>query len=109
MMLASSCANSGGKPEDPTGLWGQQEQGQPWLELSNEGKVAGSDGCNNLMSTWSQEAEKISFSAMASTMMYCRGVDTWLSTADHATIQDGSLLVFDANDQQIGTLPRGAR
>lgn len=109
MMLASSCAISGGKSQDPTGLWGQQEQGQPWLKLFKEGKVAGSDGCNNLMSTWSQEAEKISFSAMASTMMYCHGVDTWLSTADHATIQDGSLLVFDANDQQIGTLPRGER
>ncbi|WP_396278283.1 META domain-containing protein [Glutamicibacter creatinolyticus] len=71
--------------------------------------MAGGDGCNNLMSPWSQQAEKISFSAMASTMMYCRGVDTWLSTADHATIQDGSLRVYEANDQQIGTLPRGAR
>lgn len=105
-MLVSACGSPEREPEDAAGLWGSQEQGQPWLELSAQGKLAGSDGCNNLMSNWSQEAEKISFTPIASTMMYCHGVHTWLAAADHATIEDGTLLVFDATDQQIGTLKR---
>ncbi len=61
------------------GQWGGEEPGQPSLVLWAGGRVSGSDGCNRLMGSWRAEGDGYLFSQMASTMMYCQGVDTWLS------------------------------
>ncbi|MGH3653317.1 META domain-containing protein [Glutamicibacter sp.] len=95
--------------QDPVGLWGSKEKGQPWLELAEDGKVSGSDGCNRLTGTWSA-SEDLEFAALASTKMFCEGVDDWLSRAATATLQDGNkMLVLDADGKELGTLAYGGK
>lgn len=95
--------------QDPAGLWGSKDQGQPWLELSEDGKVAGSDGCNRLTGTWSG-SEELEFPALASTKMYCDGVDDWLSRAATAKLEEGNkMLVLDADGKELGTLAFGGK
>ena len=95
--------------QDPVGLWGSKEQGQPWLELAEDGKITGSDGCNRLAGTWSA-SEDLEFAALASTKMYCEGVDDWLSRAASAKLEDGEkMLVLDADGKELGTLAFGGK
>ena len=119
----ASCGSTGSEPgasqptesetsvilHDPAGLWGSKEQGQPWLELAEDGKVTGSDGCNRLTGTWSG-AEELEFAALASTKMYCEGVDDWLSQAATAKLEDGQqMLVLDVDGKELGTLAYGGK
>lgn len=86
------------------GQWGGEEPGQPSLVLWAGGRVSGSDGCNRLMGSWHAEGDGYLFSQMASTMMYCQGVDTWLSRLASAREADGQLIVCDAGGLEIGRL-----
>lgn len=82
------------------------------------GSYAGSDGCNRIAGsyTFARADGTIDLGAMISTMMYCEGVDTWLSRARTARLTpnadsdagaDGSRLVFfDEAGAQIGSLSR---
>lgn len=103
LLLVSGCASATAGAE---GTWGREAEREPHLVLAEDGSLAGSDGCNRLLGRWSQEGEEIAFSEIASTMMYCDGVDTWLSGAGSATIDGDTLNVFDADGAQIGTLTR---
>ncbi|WP_382305207.1 META domain-containing protein [Herbiconiux sp. UC225_62] len=72
-----------------------------------DGKVTGKDGCNNLMGSWSAgTGGSIVLSGLASTMMYCEGVDTWLSKAVGLTMDGGAAVVVDETGVQIGTLTK---
>lgn len=84
--------------------WGSEAAGQPSLVLWEDGRASGSDGCNRLMGSWSREGDGYLFSQMASTMMYCQGVDTWLSRLASARQVDGQLVISDAQGRQIGRL-----
>ena len=87
------------------GTWGTPDtEGQPYLDLSKDGSVAGSDGCNRLVGTWKENAAAIEFGPLASTMMACEGVDTWLSGAIGAVISGSTMTITDAGDKTIGTL-----
>ena len=86
------------------GQWGSEAAGQPSLVLWEGGRASGSDGCNRLMGSWSREKDGYVFSQMASTMMYCQGVDTWLSRLASAQEVDGQLVISDAQGRQIGRL-----
>lgn len=88
------------------GTWGTDEPGQPHLKLDADGTVTGTDGCNRLMGKWTLGEGVIHFQQMVSTMMYCEGVDTWLSGAASAKVHGDSLLVFDRGGVEIGTLHR---
>lgn len=91
------------------GNWGDASQSdQPSLELSKDGKVTGTDGCNRLMGSFTEEGDTVQFKQLASTMMFCEGVDTWLSKADTATVSGDILTVNDETGAQIGTLARAA-
>ncbi|MGP5723361.1 META domain-containing protein [Corynebacterium casei] len=90
------------------GAWGTDEPGQPHLQLVADGTVTGTDGCNRLMGKWTLEEDIIHFKQMVSTMMYCEGVDTWLSGAASAKAHGDSLLVFGRGGVEIGTLCRQA-
>ncbi|MGX1748823.1 META domain-containing protein [Glutamicibacter protophormiae] len=90
--------------EKMIGQWGGEEPGQPSLVLWAGGRVSGSDGCNRLMGSWRAEGDGYLFSQMASTMMYCQGVDTWLSRLASAREADGQLIVCDAGGLEIGRL-----
>ena len=46
------------------------------------------------------------FGQLASTMMFCEGVDTWLSQAATATRQGATLTVLNDAGTPIGTLKR---
>lgn len=86
--------------------WGSDDPGQPHLKLDADGTVTGTDGCNRLMGKWTLEEDTICFQQMVSTMMYCEGVDTWLSGAVSAKVHGESLRVFDRGGVEIGTLQR---
>ncbi|XKH55883.1 META domain-containing protein [Citricoccus nitrophenolicus] len=90
--------------------WGSDAPGQPWLGFEAEGRLHGSDGCNRLMGEWTLTAERVDFGRLVSTMMFCKGVDTWLNGAVSARFvpdaSGGRLEVLDAAGQVIGVLPR---
>ena len=86
------------------GNWGSTEQGKPNLQLLDDGSLAGSDGCNRLVGQWSEEGGTVEFSKVASTMMACADVDTWLSALATAEVDGKKLVVFDENGSQIGEL-----
>ncbi|NUL43683.1 META domain-containing protein [Cellulosimicrobium funkei] len=90
--------------------WGSGAPGQPWLGFEADGRLHGSDGCNRLMGEWTLTEDRVDFSRLVSTMMYCEGVDTWLNGAVSARlVQDACgdrLEVLKAGGQVIGVLPR---
>lgn len=102
-LLLTACGGSAA----PEGTWGTDEQGQPLLVLSDDGGLTGTDGCNRLMGSWEKgEGSDLSFGEVASTMMFCEGVDTWLATLSTATVEGDTLHIFDESGAEIGTLAR---
>lgn len=106
-IVMAGCAGSGTSPF--VGVWGDtSDSKQPSLDLTSDGSVTGTDGCNRLMGSWKEDGKTISFGGFASTRMACAGVDTWLSQAATAKIQeDGKLAVFGQGGEVIGTLAPG--
>jgi heat shock protein HslJ len=92
-----------------TGTWGSEDEQKPNLVFADDGAVSGSDGCNRLVGSWTLEGDAVTFSQLATTLMACEGVDTWLSGATSAKLvagEDDELQIFDADDKEIGTLER---
>ena len=106
--LLASCGDSAGAPVPSVeGTWGNVDDSRaPSLEFASSGRVTGTDGCNRLMGDWTQDGTAVTISALASTMMYCQEVDTWLSAAATAEIDGESLAVFNVDGEPIGTLER---
>ncbi|WPR66025.1 META domain-containing protein [Glutamicibacter protophormiae] len=106
----AACGSSSGPaaeaPASPDGTWGTEAEGQPWMNLGSDGKISGSDGCNNLVGQWTQKDGVVDLGAMGSTMMFCEGVDSWLSGAATATISGEKMTFSDAKGDQIGALTR---
>lgn len=88
------------------GSWGIDGPGQPQLTFSDDGRVTGTDGCNRLMGRWGQTDDCVHLMNMASTMMYCEGVDTWLRGADTVQVHGDTLYVMDQHGQELGTLDK---
>lgn len=105
-LTLASCAASSGGASTPEGVWGEQAQGKPWMELSADGKVSGNDGCNRVAGQWSDKDGEIHFEQLSSTKMYCPGIDPWLSFAVTAQISGDSMLILDAENAELGTLKR---
>lgn len=92
---------------DLLGTWGTTAPGSPSLTFDEGGQVSGTDGCNRLAGSWTQDGTDVSFGgSMASTLMACVGVDTWLSSLHSARIDGDTLVILDQGGQQIGTLTR---
>ena len=90
-----------------SGVWGEPDtEGKPYLELGVDQSVAGSDGCNRLMGQWRPDGDTVSFGQLASSMMFCEGVDTWLSGAATATLSGSTMTVRNVAGDEIGTLTR---
>ena len=98
--------NAAGGAPDPVGTWGSDGEGEPQLDLSADGSLSGTDGCNRLMGSWEADGADIDFAQTASTRMFCEGVDTWLSDLATATVTADVMTVFDDSGAQIGTLNR---
>lgn len=92
------------------GAWGIEERGQTSLEFVLEDfRVSGSDGCNRIFGSWELKDDgSIELKQMASTMMFCQDVDTWMSGASTVKVIDGVLVVSNANATVIGSLERRA-
>ena len=104
LLTITGCAASA---TDVTGTWGDPNvAGQPSLELSVAGEVTGTDGCNRLMGSYEVDGDKVVFGPLASTMMYCEGVDTWMLNAASATVEGDRMTVYNPEGQSIGTLLR---
>lgn len=92
------------------GTWGDPDDADdPYLEFAKDGTVSGSDGCNRLVGTWTIEDDAVVFSELATTLMACPGVNTWLSAAATAVIEpddDDELAFLNAEGVPIGTLDR---
>jgi len=50
--------------------------------------------------------DRIEFGPLASTLMACEGVDTWLGSATAATIDGSTMTLTDQGGKTIGTLER---
>lgn len=102
----TSVGGAAGGP-NPVGNWGTMDTtGEPFLSFAEGGQLSGSDGCNNLAGGWELDGNTIDFENVASTLMACEGVNTWLSGLDEATISGTTMTIIDDTDTVIGTLER---
>lgn len=103
---AGGGSGPGGGP-DPIGSWGTVDStGVPFLTFAEGGQFNGSDGCNTLSGMWELDGNTIDFENVATTLMACEGVDTWLSALDEATISGTTMTILNEADKVIGTLER---
>lgn len=103
----SSSASSNAAPSAPEGVWGNPENTrEPSLELHGDGRLTGTDGCNRLMGRWVLEDGTVRFQEVAMTMMACPDVDQWLASAATAVPTEQTLLVYDGEGNEIGSLTR---
>lgn len=93
---------------DPVGTWGDPSDGSPYLALSSDGRLTGSDGCNRLMGGWEATDDGVTFTDVASTRMACADVDTWLSGLGTAKIAGDTMKVKDAEGHVLGTLDKSS-
>ena len=107
--LAACASNPGGGAADPVGTWGDTAtRTEPSLVLADDDGLTGTDGCNQLVGSWTADGANVTFSDVASTRMACEGVDTWLSGLATAVVSGDTLSVSDASGAEIGTLERAA-
>jgi heat shock protein HslJ len=107
LTACASNAGGGSASSDPVGTWGDPDaNGEPSLVLTNDGKLTGTDGCNQLSGSWSEDDGTITFGELASTRMFCEDVDDWLSKANTAKVDDKTMTVYGPAGKKIGTLDR---
>jgi heat shock protein HslJ len=107
--LAACAGNAGtSPPTDPVGTWGDAgTPTEPSLELAENGSFVGMDGCNRLRGAWRNDDGAIRFTDVASTLMACTNIDTWLSALATGSIEGKQMTVFDSGGAEIGKLTRG--
>ncbi|WP_080795209.1 META domain-containing protein [Corynebacterium pacaense] len=104
-LLLGACSSTS-SAIDPEGTWGSGAPGQPQLVLAADGSLSGTDGCNRLLGSWELVDDTVELSELASTMMACVDVDTWLGAASTLRVDGDSVRVLDAAGTEIGTLDR---
>lgn len=94
--------------QSAVGTWGNPagEWGVPFLKLSEDGKLAGYDGCNRMFGSWTKTEGGAEFGLMGATKMACQDVDTWLERAHTARVEGDALIVLNADGAEIGRLDR---
>ncbi len=101
----STPSDSASATIDPVGKWTSPEAGNPFLELTDDGNVTGSDGCNRISTTWKLDGDTITIEPYATTQMACPG-DQWLSKATSATIDGNIMTLKDDQGSVVGGLER---
>ena len=98
-----------GVDSSPIGVWRNEANPDVTLTIEDDGTVSGSDGCNRIVGgTATVKESRVEFGALATTMMFCEGVDTWLSQAASGQSAGGVLTISDAAGAEIGTLVRAS-
>lgn len=109
MVLVLAGCSGGGVSDAVVGTWGDgTAASDPHLVFADDGRVSGSDGCNSLSGSWTVDGDAVVVSDVASTLMACPDVDTWLSGIAQATLSqsDGQLTILDDSGTRIGSLDR---
>ncbi|PJJ63586.1 heat shock protein HslJ [Compostimonas suwonensis] len=90
----------------PIGYWvARTTSTSPFLSISADRSFTGSDGCNTISGTWeSTEAETITLTMGASTLMACDGVDQWLNQAATGRVRAGVMTMEAADGTVLGQL-----
>lgn len=107
-VLALSTAGCSGSSSNAfVGTWGDEGAGAaPSLTIEQNGSFSGTDGCNRLGGTATFDGDTIDFGQVASTLMACEGVDTWLQALNTGAVVDGKLQIKDESGEVIGSLPK---
>lgn len=106
MFALTACSSEGGLAS-PVGDWRSEENPEVTLTIDEDGSVSGSDGCNRIVGGEANiSGSDVEFNALATTLMFCEGVDTWLSTATSATVDGETLNVYGVDGTEIGKLVR---
>ncbi|WP_426593705.1 META domain-containing protein [Cellulomonas sp. McL0617] len=105
---ATSSSGDATPATDATGTWGASTtEGSAYLVLGSDGSASGSDGCNRVVGTWKASDTGVSFSAWATTKMYCPEVDPWLPTSVAGLVHDDDTMVLVNQDNlPVGSLQR---
>ena len=104
-LAATGCAGS--SSDSFVGTWGDAaSDSTPSLTIEQDGSFSGTDGCNRLAGEATFDGGTIDFGDVASTLMACEGVDTWLNGLDTGTVVDGALQISDESGAVIGSLPK---
>lgn len=104
--LVRSCTPTVDPAPSPVGSWGAQDEREPHLTFTEDGRVSGTDGCNVLRGHWAIDGDAISFDDVVSTRKACPDVDTWLSELDTARLDRDTMHILDDSGEEIGTLER---
>lgn len=93
------------------GRWTAETNERAYLEFSENGSLRGSDGANNLVTSWSIEPEGFMIKSSLMTLKAAPGMVTWVPKARRVEPVGDHLRVFDAAGNHLGDLhrqPRGA-
>lgn len=101
-LMVSGCTST----PSPVGTWGAGGEAQPQLIISEDGAIGGTDGCNVMFGNWLSDGDGIVFKEVGGTLMFCEGVDTWLSQMQSATFQDNEIHIRGEGGEEIGTLAK---
>jgi len=90
------------------GQWHSMTEGSSaQLEFQEDGSVSGSDGCNRLVGTWTEDGGTIVFGEFITTLMACEDtVPVWSAEPATATIDGGTMVLVDANGANVDNLDR---
>ena len=107
--LLTACGGAGigfgAEQVDPVGIWSESTaDDSPFLSFTDDGRVSGFDGCNQLSGSWEATADGVEFGQLASTRMACPDVDTWLAGAATAEVSGGTMTVINLDGVEIGEL-----
>lgn len=99
-LLIAGCTSS----PSPVGTWGSTAEGEPHLIIAEDGSLGGNDGCNVMFGNWTSDADGLVFSEVGGTLMFCEGVDTWLSRMQTATIDGNVIHILGEGGTELGSL-----
>lgn len=87
--------------------WGTPDtEGKPVITFTADGGLGGNDGCNVFGGNWSETQNGVEISDVFSTMMFCEGVDTWLTEANAAVVDGDTITFSDEDGKELGSLDK---
>ena len=81
------------------GRWTAETNERAYLEFSENGSLRGSDGANNLVTSWSIEPEGFMIKSSLMTLKAAPGMVTWVPKARRVEPDGDRLQLFDAADR----------
>ncbi|WGP07614.1 META domain-containing protein [Bacillus subtilis] len=88
------------------GRWSAETNERAFLEFSEDGSLRGSDGANNLVTSWSAEPEGFMIKSSMMTLKAAPGMVSWVPRARRVEPDGDRLQLFDAADNHLGDLHR---